>query len=192
MEDGERVAAVLSLLPRESAQSLRIAKQDSCAPNMWVLVGDLCVLRLVLEATKSSHKRFLHPAMSLILTKLTQSRTSDQDHGDTIQYHPTSTNELHQGRLPQCSKPISTRCASTLLISTTAKCLFITMQFASFLSSHALFDMHSEAACILNVCPSNIVDHLHVSHLTTWYICKVQQHSYYCNKLKGICVTICA
>ena len=45
-----------------------------------------------------------------------------------------------------------------LLISTTANRLLITMQFASFpILLPALVDMHSEAACILNVCPSTIL-----------------------------------
>ena len=69
-------------------------------------------------------------------------------------------------------QPIVRQERAVLLISATAKCLLITMQFASFpirkqprcacrrvhgRTSHVLVDMHSESACILNVCPSMLL-----------------------------------
>ena len=59
------------------------------------------------------------------------------------------------------------------------KCLLIAMQLASF--SHALFNMHREAACILNVCPSNIHNsntcggHMYCVH-TLWLSCCFLYH----------------
>ena len=102
-------------LPRESSQSLRSAKQDSCAPNMWVLIG-----------------QHVHPmCMTKKLFSLLFNRRVHKNGTQPAQLSVSSAVLRLSVYSSPCSLPPS-------------------------LSSYALFDMHSEAACILNVCPSYI------------------------------------
>ena len=73
-------------------------------------------------------------------------------------WHYNGSPYIHQWASPRAitimlKDYFSTRCSSVLLISTAAKCLLIIIQ--SFSPYHTLFDMHSDAACFLNVSRSH-------------------------------------
>ena len=130
---------------------LRKAHDDravySCA-NMWGLIGQhvhSCSRSLM--PSKLSHKCFMHPAISITLAKLTQSRTSAAVTLQQITLHSPMglTNSTYQYALRLTAQDVLLCSWSALLLSAYSS------SRSPSLSYHALFHMHSEAVCILNV-----------------------------------------